>query len=247
MFEKRGQLTLFLMVAVIIIIIIIFSFYILNPDFLKLKDFSKDNLDYCISEVYRDSLDNIGLMGGFYNSESASISLGKEVFNYHFMDNERKFPEFGGIKENLAKIVDEEIINCFDENDNMIYNYNRTEVKFDNDGVYFNSILKIILNEKGTTREIDYSEEDFFVESNLLKMIEISNFILDDVIESNGEICITCVNNQINNTSLSVEILYSESSDNIFFIIKDIKNPEMFIFVINYSLEESLEYGRAFE
>ncbi len=111
--QKKGQLTIFILLGFVILIAASFLFY-LNPregsEIEKISQFPteiipiKQYVEACISEVGEDTSIFISKQGGYYNFIELFFDSGKESTSYHFYYNKSMIPSLETIQEEFPCI-----------------------------------------------------------------------------------------------------------------------------------------------
>jgi hypothetical protein len=112
--KKRGQLTVFISVAIVIVFLIITSFVfvdvnknsIVNPEVRVIYD----SISSCVDEITEDSLEDIGISGGYFDLPSQTSNLS---IPYFYISNENVMPSIEVIASEIEKYNEVLLYFCF--------------------------------------------------------------------------------------------------------------------------------------
>ncbi len=114
--NKRGQLSLFIIIAIVLIIIVISSFFIVqfqqkkNPLFEPVESF----IQSCVEETVDESVVGLSMQGGYYNKEPSGSYLLFKV-PYYFDNGKINVPSKNDIEKEFSDYIENGIINCIDD------------------------------------------------------------------------------------------------------------------------------------
>lgn len=184
MFNKRGQVTIYIVLG-LIAIITIFSFLYLNSytektaTYIELSFGTESIRAYvqsCISQTTTDGLYHVSYQGGYYDVPEAND------FPHYFSLGETNFPEKSLIEKELSKYIKHELPNCVNDfKDFNEYEFTTKEISVES---YLGETVKInvkypVTIRKGTVlTEIEhFSHEEFF---NFDRIYEITSNFKDE-------------------------------------------------------------------
>lgn len=115
MYSKRGQITIFIIVAVLVVAAIIL-FFVLRGD----SDFGRQNLspeateinnyvESCMEDVGREVIFQVGEGGGYFLSPELSIDSGVA---YYFLNSQNYMPNKKEVEEEISFFVSEKLFFC---------------------------------------------------------------------------------------------------------------------------------------
>ncbi|MBI2004519.1 hypothetical protein HYS72_03595 [Candidatus Pacearchaeota archaeon] len=196
MLNKRGQLTIFIILAILIIAFVALFFVFrggiqkekpVSPEIAPIKNFVEE----CIYDAGEDALYFIGLHGGYYVPNKFSTSLGVP---YYIKDNNTLMPSKEDIEIEISKYVDEALLLCagnFTEFDNfqIASGKPKTSAKILDEKVILevNYPLTIIRGEE-KSRISEFKTE---IPVRLGRIYNAGSFIVSEHLK--GEICMSCL------------------------------------------------------
>ena len=195
---KRGQVTIFLIIAILIIGAVALFFTLRGtlqgeevyaPEVVPIANFVQE----CIDETSQDALYFIGLHGGYYFPAKLSTPLG---IPYYLIDNETFFPSKEEIEIEISKYVDEALPSCtnnFTEFKNFQIKQGKIKTKtfiFDEE-VVLNVEYPLAIKKGDSTFQIKDFETELPIRLGIV--YNTSKFIVEQQISNKGEICINCL------------------------------------------------------
>jgi len=244
--DKRGQVTIFIIIGVIIIgaVISLFAFKdnlkfkFLNPESEKIQVF----VESCIEDVGKEVIYEIGQKGGQYIAPNFSAI--KQI-PYYRSEEENYMPSKKQIEEEISFYVSEKLFFCtknFVDFPNMKIEQGEINVKtiIESDKVVLDVTYPLsIIQEKNTILIQDFENIEIPVRFGIV-YDSIEKIISEQL--SHENICLSCIFNIALENDLYIEIMeYDE--ENIIFIIKD-ENSKIdnkvfeFVFVNKYGAEQ---------
>jgi len=249
---KRGQLTIFVMMAIVIVIVIVGYFVIeksfnfessVSPEVSPLYNAVMD----CASDITEDSIYEIGASGGYFDLPEKVNSWSVP---YYFYDNESLVPSLEVIEEEISKYVEQMMFFCVEE---VYYNFPDYEVESreinvdvdirKDDKVYF-SISYPYDVVKGN---ISYFFDGEISRVYDVRLYSLHGFIVDMMgwqMEEPRAICVNCIYNRANELEMVVD-MWDFSSSDVTFVIYDnqsiVKGTEYIFFFVNKYEEGSYD------
>lgn len=220
--DVKGQITIFIIVAVIIIGLVFIFFLIQNKP--SNTDYSQEIaiinsfVEDCLSNVGEDAIYNIGQRGGYFNVPENSLDI--EIPHYN-----DKFPLKEDLEKELEEYVDESLFFCtrnfIDFPDLKVEQGEiKTSVEIKDGKVLFKVDYPL-----GISKEEDTSTFNEFETEVLVKLDEIhkvSNEIVSEFKDSGG-FCLNCLQKSIIEKNLYIEMSDYQDSVVISLIDKDYK------------------------
>ena len=221
---RKGQVTVFIVIALIIVGGITGYFVIKNisqgPAFEELGfnekvGVVKEAVDTCFELVYKDSLDFVGAQGGYYQEPFGFYMTEDGLYLpiYSLNGENITIPSKEFIEEEISLAVDESLETCLYviENQYSIINIDYeeyiTEVNIFESSVKFDTPISITLSAKegeGTAQiETDRKE----IKSDLDNMIKVADYYISSQIIDKDLICIDCITEMAETYDLTIEVL----------------------------------------
>ena len=249
MINKRGQVTIFIIIAIIIIAAV--SLY-----FIFREKISVDDIDYveafpvqsfvqeCLETTSKQTLYFIGLHGGYYIPPEESTIYGVP---YYLYSEEYLIPSINKIENEISDFIEGSLIVCVDEfKDFQEFNITQGEIKtrtsIEKDFVSIKVDYPLTIEREGIVSRIEEFEVEVPVRLNTLYYA--SEFILNSHFENDGELCLSCLLDYQEENSLQIQ-MQSNEEDIVYEIIdtlstlkiiEDIFEPE------NYKFRFAIKY-----
>jgi len=234
---KRGQVTIFIILAVVILIIVaLVSYYSRDISNYNVKDLAlpndvrdyKENVKSCVDSITEDSIRLVSFRGGYFTLPSENF---EELTAYYYISGQSSLPTLDLIGSEIKEYVDSNIQNCLQESDKLSIEVTDKEISVDitEDSVNFN----IIYNIKLTFKDKEYILNNPYkkvVVLPLKKMHSISSQIIKIQEQDPENICYSCIL-QIAEEN-NVEITLNSLSNSLLFTIE--KEGYTFNFATKY-------------
>lgn len=244
--EKKGQVTVFIIVAIIIVVGLLVYFSVrgglinnvnVSPEIRPIYSF----VESCLFEVSEDSIYHIGENGGYYIIPTRSNGLGAP---YYFDRGEDLMPSKEIVQEELGKYVNEMMFFCL-ENFARFSDFEiskgeiNTEARIIEDKVLFNMNYPISI----TKGENNFVLENFDVEipSRLNVVYDVIKMIVEEQMLDEKNICINCIGDFAFENKVFVSMNDYNEDEIVFSVIDneiEIKEEEyVYYFAHRYDLE----------
>lgn len=258
---KKGQLTLFILVAVIIVVGIVGTVFFVSQSG-KTKatdvyfqeaavaaqvDVIKVYIEDCIESVTKESLILVAVQGGYYTPPSRKFSYAPVFFPYYYYEGQIVFPTLSKIESELERSTNNKIIDCLDDADHESFelNYNRaeTEVSITKDNAYFKIDLPIKIEQEGHTMTLELEDFSINHNSSLYEMYEVAEYITQSHKEDPEYYCISCVAEMARQRDLFVYVFPQIANELVTGIMiyenkSQIADPYSFVFFNKYTGNE---------
>ena len=263
---KRGQVSLFIFIGVIIILIVSLLYIGWNVkteetpvQSVILTKFDSDTvrgyIDDCVSASLKDTLDGLGLQGGYYNPVADSLKYDMfgdhSIINvpYYMIDYEDRSPGFSEIQNQLSISMNNTLRYCT----NRLPSYYNVEYSPDTVS-YFdfssNSVsirlsqpIKIIFNSSVVTLDSFYG----VVNSDYILYYNLSKKITEEQLKYGDYLCMSCINELANQNNVTLDTDEIEL-ENDYVIIYSLYRPNStlaFLFAHKFPLAAALESHNA--
>ena len=222
---KKGQVTIFIILAIFIVAGAIL-FFILRESSESIKSPSVEIesvvvfVQECIESKGEEALFFIGQHGGYYFTPEPSTSTGVP---YYFINQNNFFPSKEKIQDEFSQYLNEALPECTDDFtkfENFVIDEGEIETEV------FISKEKVILDVNYPLK-ISKGEEVFLVEEfhnieiliNLYSIYDIAEFIFWQHVQNTNKICISCLLNIQNEKDF--QIIANTEGDTIIYSIID--------------------------
>ena len=256
--NKKGQVTIFIIIAIVIIAAIIAYISItqlskkeiIKEDFADVEINAKiDNIkNYylsCAQDVSLSSLNEIGEQGGYYDEPENSYDLGWKFLPYYYLEGEFLMPDKKTIENELSKYVNNNLKFCLQEakypDFKLEYEEPQTTVSIMQDQVIFNIDLPLTITKEGKSIVFDLKEHPINQVSALEDMLEIATFLTESHKESTEMICISCLTDMADEREIYVDMTDFADATTMQIVISENRTseePYLFTFLNKYKQEE---------
>jgi len=223
--NKRGQVTIFVIVAILIVAIVAIYFLLIKPPNETQGVYTAsiyNFVDECIQETAEDAIYEIGQNGGYYFPPSTSTQTG---IAYYYLNGRNIMPKEDILENQISLFIEQNLFFC---TKNFVqfknYNISQGEISVDTtiskDAVKIEVNYPITLSQGEDSARIEDFEEDIYVRLGL-----IHSSIAEVLNSSESGICLTCLYETAEENDFYVEMLdYDE--DTVIIIIID-RNSEI--------------------
>jgi len=163
---KRGQVTIFIALAIVILIVIALVSYYFGDFTVSTKEISlphnvlkfKESRDRCVENSGTLSLLLLGLQGGYYEIPEDSLNLGDVRVVYLADAGENRLLSMNEIEQNYYRLFNEKLADCLIVPDNLNVVVNKPSVRIDF-GDATNVKVKYSMKVNYGGREFDLSDD----------------------------------------------------------------------------------------
>lgn len=201
----KGQITIFIIVAVIFIGIILTFFIFHSSDTLSFNFLSfeeqvsvvHESIKECLTLVYSQELDSLGKQGGYYYEPlTPYIDAGLYNIPFYYLDELGYVPDTLLMEEELANAVEFKEIECFDliTEKEIEYDFRRfaTNVTIKDATVEFIFDTLLTFKKGENTIEVNFKNEPMILNSNIKEMNSFASYMAYSHDINNGSLCVTC-------------------------------------------------------
>lgn len=245
---KRGQVTIFIIIAIILVVIISVFFIlrsgVLKNIFLSESERIKVFVEFCIGETGNEGIYEIGQKGGYFSAPNFSTVL---EIPYYYSNNKSYVPSKGEIEIEISKYVNENLPLCvknfpdfpdFEITQREI----KTQTKMEDDKIILDVEYPLSVK-KGEDTTIFKDFKNIKIPVRLGIVYDAVKEIIDEqLIHEREVLCLSCILNISLRNDLHIDMLdYGEGE--IVFIVRD-ENSKInnkifeFIFANKYRVEE---------
>jgi len=236
---KRGQVTIFIIVAILIVSMVVLFFIFRNNTTSRgipqeITPFHT-NLQSCLESSGEEGIHYLAAHGGYKDVpiNSSIINFIDEI-PYYYLDNKKILPERSTIERELEKYVSNNIEDCLNLEDfgeqgfnismepyTIFANINKKDIEIE-----LTSSIRVIKGEESAA--LKNVEVEFKNDFN--NLYEVSIEIVESYSQKPGFICLTCLDKIIENygvniNSLPVNDISISNNDIIWFFITNKQDP----------------------
>jgi len=224
--NKKGQTSIFIILGILVAIVILFIFFNANPNLesFSLTSFSKQTQQVdggirdCFEDIYKESIDELGLQGGYYNEPLSEYIL-NDIYTipFYYFGELVYIPSKELMEDQISANIHSKKQRCFNlfETSDLDYEYyyNYTKVAIKENSIEFNNNLVLTLSKAESTTVIDFSNPTKGIKSNLYAMNNLASYIALSYNINEESLCISCFQEIALKEKLFVEI--DETLENI--------------------------------
>lgn len=257
--KKGAQTTIFIITAILIVTVVgtgSYMFYNNRQAKLTNEFFSqpenkvalenlKDSMVECLKTSSEEGLITIGVQGGYYKAQTENFEVEGSFVPYYYFEGKFLMPTLEKIESELANYIDDKLGDCISNVDNRGFNIDydspRTKAKIDENYVFINTDLEIILEKEGYKTNINLKDAPYNKESKLYDIYEVAKYLTNTHSDDPQLFCITCLADIVTDKNLYVDILPVSDLITVV-IISDTETesiPYSFIFLNKYTGEET--------
>ena len=253
MINKKGQITVFIILSLIIILIIISTIVYTN---INLKDSTQisfnqqtnilvDEFKKCLEDTYKESINEVSFQGGyFYEPLTEYLKNDLNSIPFYYFGELEYIPEPELIEEQIIASIDSKkgvCLNLINSSGlNYEYYYELPNVSINDSIIEIKEKLKLILTKENLTNVFDLNEL-IKIKSNLLEMNSFSSYITYSYELNNESICLSCFQEIALDKNLIVEI--DDSIENILIITITETKENYYPRFYNFALSATKELG----
>jgi len=200
--NKRGQVTIFIIIAIILIAAVALYFVLrdkISVDKIPIEvEPVYTNLISCIEKTTEEGVEYLALHGGYYEvPKSISIAYFAEDIPYYYLNSRKYVPSIERVEGELENYIHNYLSNClnFEEFENQGFEIKEGDL-----------LVSVNMKEEEIRTKLDYPltikkgkstkrlrEFEIEIDSNVKKLLEVSEEVVDSYLEKPGFVCITCL------------------------------------------------------
>lgn len=251
MLNKKGQITIFIIVGIFVLIAFALIFYLISigksPDIKKVQSLEPDVLpirnyvESCLYEVSAEAIDYIGNHGGYYNLNDVYSTDSPPYYTaYYFYSGDYLVPTRERVAKEISDYIDDNLFFClqnfiifkergFDIEMGII----KSSVSLAEENA--NIILNMPLSMKRDAQESKLSGFAAIVETKLGNMLDVASRLTVEQVNDPNNICISCIFREGISNTLLIELSNIDNSTVIFTILDTNKNQQL-VYANNYAV-----------
>jgi len=227
---KRGQVTLFVIIATLIIVGVIAMFYFttLNKgqalgvgEAGKVKSY----IDLCIQQTTETGLQSLGWQGGYIYPKNESIKYGLLDISYWDYSGQDISPSLNTLENQLSMFMNEFVPYCNDwsffPGMNITAGNALTKTVINKDYLTIDVKWPVsVIDKNNRVTSFEQFSKKFYI--RIGRIYNVSRQIVAEEIKNQNNFCISCINDLAFNNGLTVNMFYFE--DSLIFTIYDMSS-----------------------
>jgi len=216
---KRGQVTLFIVLALVILAIIgVISYYYANLTELDIGDITlpqevrnyKETLNDCLGTITEEAVILISLQGGYFNLPDENF---EDIIAYYYIKGQSTIPTLRQMGSELSNYVRTYMDSCIMQDNQYDIKTNEKQITTNilQDSVNFkiNYDFALTFNEKEYKIKDEYSNE---YQLPMGKMYNIASSIIQEQLQDKDNICYSCILSLAAENNVKIKINSFENS-----------------------------------
>jgi len=253
--NRKGQVTIFIIIAVVVVVITGIAFYVINSNQksklsqeffesaeIKPKLYEIENkVSDCVAQSTRDSIEVIGVQGGYYNRPASSddyFDLEWTFIPYYYKEGEFKIPGLDNVEKELSAYVKDNVDICMKgfsvDNFEVSYKLKKVDSQILEEEVLFKIDFSIDAETEGKAVTIDLEDFEVSYESSLYDILEVTDYVVKTNKETGDMLCIECLVDKANEKGVYIDMVGFADNSELVVISEDKNEAYAFEFLIDY-------------
>lgn len=216
---------MFIVIAIIVVIGVLVAFLVNYGDKTSLSSGEQgqiqDFLFECFNSVYEDSLNNVGIQGGYYSFPlSEYLDTGDYNVPFYYFGELKYIPSIELMEEELVYAIETKKSKCLNLvsnfNTNYDFDYKPADVSIEDGNIVFSTNLELILEKDAKTSKIDFKKYPIEIKSNIKEMNNLASYIAYSYEINDESLCISCFSEIAVEKGFGVE--FNNDFDNILMV-----------------------------
>ena len=246
---KRGQVTIFIIIAILIVTVIIFILFLvktkstseldkeffsqanIKPSLQNIQSFILD----CMDETSKDALNVIGVQGGYYLKPEKAYDLQWVFIPYYYHKGEFLMPSKQRIESELNNYVDDQLRDCIENGEfndfRLSYDSSRTRSMIKPGEISFEIDMPIQIKKEDNVVTIELEDYPITRNSSLYEILEVAEYITESHKRDPELYCISCVGEMAEEKDLYVDIMRFTEDSMMTVISENYTSSEKYSFV----------------
>jgi len=228
--NRRGQITIFVIIAIVIVASIGTVVYIQStkkvaesPEVKEVRTFTET----CLKQTAKDAIFLVGEQGGYYNVPNISNNFTLFPKPYYIYETQNLVPQKEKVEEEIGKHIKENIDNCL--NNFSEFKQKGIDVKKGKNNIYVKLIRKEVDIKVTTPITITWENSTNLISEfntvvapvRILDLLKASNEIATSETKDPQAICMTCIDEIAKKYDLDVSIIPTDERNDLIYIISD--------------------------
>lgn len=230
MFNKRGQVTIFIIIAIVIVVAIITVLYIQKSSNAPKTEIQivKNYLDSCFEDKAKQVILDTAQQGFYYNLPVASINFLDEKTAYYYKDGQDIVPSITTVEQELSSAMNDKMLPClalsqFQQQYEITRQECSSSAKVKETTVEFSISCPITLTKGVAASKLDNFKT--IVSSNTEKLMNTAELIVQEYKKKPGYACVTCFDAIAQQNDVKITIIPVTKPvfepEHIWFIVQD--------------------------
>ena len=239
---KRGQITVFIIIAIVVVVLIGIILIITKNNF-NTNNTNDESYNYvrdCLRQTGEQALYYIGDMGGYYHNPLESTDYG---IPYYFYLNKNIMPSKGSVENETSMFIDNRGVLCgyFDDPQVSVISKGKvsTKTKIYDDKVVID--VKYPITIEKANKKISYENFNIEIPGRVGILYKATEEYMQGQVNNPGGICISCINDIANKYDVKF-VTYNYDNETVIFNLYDnntkINNQSFYVytFAVKYDL-----------
>ncbi|MBS3073373.1 hypothetical protein J4465_01065 [Candidatus Pacearchaeota archaeon] len=218
--QKRGQVTIFIIIAILIIAIVALIFFVAIPNGwfgLKLQEDNLTPINNYFSQCFLDkskyAVTIVASQAGYSDLQKYSLAVFyDEKTAYYSIDNKTGIPPINLIETELAKEIDKQIDYCFTFptalKDYQIVKINCSSKVIVSDKIKITFDCPIQINKGAFSSKLpEKNTYNFNIDYNIVKKLNMSRNLINEYNSNKPYVCLNCINSIAENNNVFISML----------------------------------------
>jgi hypothetical protein len=254
---KKGQVTVFIIIAVAIVVVIggVVYFNAVSKD----GELDKTGLQahpvnalvqFCLDQTLKDGIEFIGLQGGYYDEPVLSKYYLFHNIPYYWNEGESGIPDMTIVQRELSEYIKDNLIFCV--NDFVVFENENYEVKSNDLKIDSLSILEgsvevdvtypIIV--QSVEKTVEFKNFESSVQSELKMAYDLANQIIEEQKKTPNLVPLSFIMDLSSDNNFRYETVQLEEDDILYTLLLGSEDrPYIYAFVADYDWENQEKFG----
>jgi len=257
---QKAQISIFVIIAIVLVAAGVGGFYFVktskqsqeNKDFFsgsEIKpemDSLQSSLISCLDDTTKNSLESIGIQGGFNKKPGKALDLGWTFIPYYYEQGNFLMPDKFMIEKEISDSINGNIVSCIDKiklsDIELKYSKPKTKTTIDKGKVSFMVDMPISVSKQGNSIIVQFKDLPVSYNSSLYDILEVAKYITDSHKQDPDMICISCIGKMATEKKLYVDFIDISKFTTLVIISENYTSskPYSFEFLNKYKQREPL-------
>lgn len=239
---RKGQITIFIIIAIVIIVGVVVFFAVrgslgakeeIPQEVAPIVNFVQE----CMDTTLENTIYAVAEQGGYYQiPEESSIDVYGTRFSLYYINSEKVFPSANRVENEIEDYFSEYMDYClnlsvFEEQGFQINKKNLSaSSKIGDENVIIKMNLPLAIKKGESVTKINSFESE--INANIKKLYDTSEEVVDSYSENPGFVCLTCLEEIANKYNLEIKAAPLPDMNAILFSVLDSENELKWIFAV---------------